>query len=338
MSGKQLVAVGAGHAHLHLARHAGALARRGIALTLIDPGRFWYSGLATGMLSGQYTTHQDKIDPQPLVEPVGRFIRGRVTAIDLTQRHVVLDDGRRMPFDRLSFNVGSEVATHQMDGVEHAWKVKPIQNLARLHDELEHRLKRDHPLRVAVVGAGATGCEVATNLLGLARRLSANLQLQVFSSTQRLMPEAPAGAARFMARTLVQGGALLELHTRIVAVQPDHLRDEAGRTWPSDLTVLATGLNPPTWLHSLALPLGERGGLRVGPTLQSPADPHVFGAGDCIDFAPRALPRLGVFGVRQAPVLLHNLIASFEALALHAYRPQRRWRRGGGGMPTGVCA
>ncbi|MEX0655134.1 MAG: FAD-dependent oxidoreductase [Phycisphaeraceae bacterium] len=322
---RQLVAVGAGHAHLHLAQQAAALARRGITLTVIDPGRFWYSGLATGVLGGQYTADEDTLDPRPLVEPAGRFIRARVASIDLHRRLVSLDDGQRVPFDRLSFNVGSEVATSGIDGVEHAWTVKPIENLARLRDHLEPRLKGDHPLRVAVIGGGATGCEIAANLLGLARRRSATLELHVFTSADRLMPDAPAGASRSMTRVLTRYGASLEFRTRIASVQPDWVRDEEGRRWPSDLTVLATGLTPPRWLASLGLPMGERGGLRVGPTLQSSGDPQVFGTGDCIDFEPRPLPRLGVFGVRQAPVLLHNLIASCNGAPLRSYRPQRRW-------------
>lgn len=324
-SDRKIVAVGAGHAHLHLAQHAAMLARRRISLTLIDPGQFWYSGLATGMLGGQYTAEQDTLDPQPLVEPAGHFIRGRVASIDLKRRLVMLDDGQRMPFDRLSFNVGSEVATHGIHGTEHAWPAKPIANLARLRQVLEQRLRGEHLLRIAVIGGGATGCEIAASLLGLARRMPATVQLRMFTTSQRLMPDAPAGASRRLARVLTQFGALIEPQTRIVAVQPDCVRNEGGRRWPSDVTVLASGLRPPGWLASVGLPMGEHGGLRVGATFQSLGDPHVFGVGDCIDFAPRPLPRLGVFGVRQAPVLLHNLVASIEGASLQSYRPQKRW-------------
>jgi NADH dehydrogenase FAD-containing subunit len=322
---QRLVAVGAGHAHLHLAQRAATLADRGIALTLIDPGRFWYSGLATGLLGGQHTSDEDTVDPQPLVERNGRFIRGRVASVDLHRRVVLLEDGQDVPFDRLSFNVGSEVTGHGIAGTGHAWTVKPIANVARLREAVEQRLKGGRPPRVTVIGGGPTGCEVAANLLGLARRNSAAIALQVVSSAERLMRDAPRGASRCMARVLTRYGASLELKTRLVAVQPDCVRDEGGRRWPSDVTVLATGLTPPHWLTSLGLPLGDRGGLLVGSTLQSPADAHVFGVGDCIDFAPRPLPSLGVFGVRQAPVLLHNLIASFDGRPMRSYRPQRRW-------------
>ncbi len=322
---RQIIAVGAGHGHLHLAQHAAMLAQRGIHLTLIDPGRFWYSGLATGMLGGRYTSDQDTIDPQPLVEPAGRFIRGRVVSIDLQHRLVKLDDGQCVPFGRLSLNVGSDVATHGIEGSEHAWAVKPIANLAGLRDALEQRLSGEGMPRVSVLGGGATGCELAANLLSLARRRSATVHLRLFTANDRLIPDAPTGASRWATRVLKKQGATVQLRTRIVAVAKDSVQDEGGQRWPSDVTVLATGFKPPSWLASVGLPLGERGGLRVGATLQSLGDPRVFGVGDCIDFSPRTLPRLGVFGVKQAPVLLHNLIANIAGDSMRPYRPQSRW-------------
>ncbi|QTF91052.1 MAG: hypothetical protein J5F18_11225, partial [Halomonas sp. BM-2019] len=47
----RLLLVGAGHAHLHLLRHAAAF--EGAEVMLVDPGGFWYSGRAAGMLSGR---------------------------------------------------------------------------------------------------------------------------------------------------------------------------------------------------------------------------------------------------------------------------------------------
>jgi len=217
------------------------------------------------------------------------------------------------------------VAARGIDGAQHAWTVKPIANLARLRQTLEQRWTSGGAIRIAVIGGGATGCEIAANLIGLARRLSATIQLHLFTTGDRLMPDAPAGASRRMLGVLAPAGASVELNTRIVAVRPDGVRDDRGRRWPSDFTVLATGLTPPGWLGSVGLPIGDGGGLAVGPTLQSLDDPHVFGAGDCIDFSPRPLPRLGVFGVRQAPVLLHNLIAGVEGRPPQPYRPQKHW-------------
>ena len=59
-------------------------------------------------------------------------------------------------------------------------------------------------------------------------------------------------------------------------------------------------------------------------TLQSIADERIFAAGDCIRLEGHRLPKLGVFGVRQAPVLLHNLRAFLQGRPLQTFRPQPR--------------
>ena len=55
------------------------------------------------------------------------------------------------------------------------------------------------------------------------------------------------------------------------------------------------------------------------------SDPSVFGGGDCIAIGDRALPRVGVYGVRQAPILAHNLLAALEGRPLRRFRPRRRF-------------
>nr|MCH9784232.1 selenide, water dikinase SelD [Gammaproteobacteria bacterium] len=68
----------------------------------------------------------------------------------------------------------------------------------------------------------------------------------------------------------------------------------------------------------------DQGFVRVNHTLQSPADARVFAAGDCAAF-PDALPKAGVYAVRQAKILARNLAAAAEGQPLSPYRPQRRF-------------
>jgi NADH dehydrogenase FAD-containing subunit len=65
--------------------------------------------------------------------------------------------------------------------------------------------------------------------------------------------------------------------------------------------------------------------LIVDQHLRSVAAPEVHGAGDCIAFHGRPLPRVGVYAIRQAPVLFHNLMAAAEGTPPEAFRPQRRY-------------
>ena len=77
-----VILVGAGHVHLYVAAHAEALVERGARVVLVDPGEFWYSGLATGMLGGMYAPAEDQVDPRALIEAHGgEFIRDRVETV-----------------------------------------------------------------------------------------------------------------------------------------------------------------------------------------------------------------------------------------------------------------
>lgn len=330
MSGniRRLLMIGAGHGHLHLAQHAMQLVEAGLTPTLIDPGRFWYSGMATGMLSGHYEPEQDIVEPAPLIEAHGgHFVCDRAVAIDRTQRMVRLASGHSLHYDWLSLNVGSEVAVDQtVIGLENAWTVKPIANLWRLRSRLEAWFaeRPETPARVVVVGGGATGCEVALNLDALARRHGGRLQLTLISRS-RLMKGYPQAAAHRVMQ-LMRARSLHVLNGCSVArIQQDRVHCDDGQTIAWDNLVLATGLRPPRWLTETGLTISEDGSLVVDDCLRSVDDEHIFGIGDCIRMGNHPLPRIGVYGVRQAPVLLQNLCAAAQEQPLHPYRPQRRY-------------
>jgi NADH dehydrogenase FAD-containing subunit len=66
---------------------------------------------------------------------------------------------------------------------------------------------------------------------------------------------------------------------------------------------------------------GPDGGLLVNRFLQHKQHPEIFGGGDCIYFEDSPLDKVGVYAVRQNPVLLHNLMASLEGGELKAFDP-----------------
>ena len=321
----QILLVGAGHAHLHIARHANRLRQAGADVVLADPGDFWYSGLATGVLGGSYACNQDRVVAKDIIEAAGgRFLRARLTRLDRSAHTAHFSDGTALSYHAISFNIGSQVDASAIPGADRAVTVKPVSNLCDLRMDLERRAEDALPRRVVVIGGGATGCEVALNLQGLARRRGWPLQIAIVSGGDRLLRDFPPGAARWMERKLATLGIEVSKETRVVRMEEHALTLDSGERVPADLAILATGLRPPDLVHQLGLRASDEG-LVVNAHLQSVDDPHVFGVGDCIDFESRALPKLGVFGVRQAPVLLHNLLASMQGMPMRSYQPQRRY-------------
>ncbi len=59
----------------------------------------------------------------------------------------------------------------------------------------------------------------------------------------------------------------------------------------------------------------------VNQYLQCYQYPEIFGGGDCIYFKNQPLDKVGVYAVRENPVLYHNLMALIEGKALHPFDP-----------------
>lgn len=322
-----LALVGAGHAHLYLLTQAEAYRRRNIRVVLIDPGRFWYSGLATGMLSGRNSADEDQLDVAALCRTHGiEHWAGRVRHIDLLKNLLHLDDGLSLGFDRLSLNLGSEVPTPPWVRPISTWTVKPIPRLYELRQHLEQTMKQQRFCPpVVVAGGGVTGIEVAAAIAALARRAGCKPDVTLVGRDPQLAPRLPSAARAALSRHLLARGVRLVLSTALSGQDDDAVFDDAGTRWPCAELVFATGLVAHPLTQTLGLEADPVGGLKVQANLDTPSNHHVFAVGDCAHFLPRPLPKVGVYGVRAAPVLHRNLLASFDGLALEAFKPQERY-------------
>lgn len=311
----RLILIGAGHAHMEALRQADRFQAAGLAVTLIDPGVFWYSGAATGMLSGALSMDHARADPAAVHAGV-EIIKARAEHIDAKARTITLDDGRRLSFDVASLNTGSRIAPSALTETG-AIPVKPVSNLADVRRTVE---QADGRLRLAVAGGGATGVEVALSLASLQRRLSAPVQVML-AAPAPLLSGWPDRASRLAESALAEAGIGWR-RARAERIEAGDLVLADGGREAVDQVIAATGL-------VAQLPRGlDQGpdGLAVGPDLSWLGDPGIFAAGDCahITHAPR--PKLGVFGVRAAPVLIDNLIAAGAGRTdRRRYDPQARW-------------
>ena len=340
---KRVVLLGAGHAHLEAIRKAGAFTRRGIDLIVVAENPYWYSGLATGMLGGSSEPEDDQIDVAALVERGGgTFLDDRVTAIDPASKMVERASGPPLSYGVLSLGLGSEVPLESVEGLAErvagadrsVVAAKPIPNLWRLRQEVEAQLERARqdgepraPIGIVVIGGGVTACEIAANVLGLIEREGAAglATVTLLAREARLVASWPARAARIVAASLRRRGATICAGTTAAQLQDNAVVTTDGRRVPYDIVVAALGLRPSRWIGSAGLPTSPQGALLVDECLRSVGDPDVFGGGDCIAIGDCELPRVGVYGVRQAPILAHNLLATLEGWPLRRFRPQRRF-------------
>lgn len=323
MRRKRVVLAGAGHAHLPILRRAQEFATRDIELLLISPDGFWYSGLATGVLGGQHDKGQNYLNPETLLSP-GQYIRDQVIGLDIAQRRIHLKRGGDISYDVLSFDLGS--VTPILAGDNYGLvAVKPIANLTTLRSMVEDCIRRGAGFDagaggVAVVGSGVTAFEVAANLCALATRLGGRMPISIHGRAP--LSGLPSGARDFLLRQLTAHGVSFHFGADVISADAGCLHMADGTQKSYAIAINATGLVPPPILAALGLPLADNGALLTDENLQ--CDGGIFAGGDCIAFRGHPLAPVGVHAVRQAPILLHNLLATLEGRSLRPFHPRRR--------------
>jgi selenide,water dikinase len=331
---KDVVLVGAGHAHVNVLRTFGMKPEPGVRLTLITRQvHSPYSGMLPGQVAGLYRFDETHIDTGPLCRFAGaRLFQDEAIALDLASRHVVCRNRPPVSFDLLSINIGSTPNTCDVRGAnEHAVPVKPIDGFLDRFETMRARLlAKGQRARVAVVGGGAGGVEL---LLSLERRLRRDfavaghdpgqLSFALVTSSSEVMPSFPKALRHRFAEILVQRGIELLAGAAVIQVGPDALQLEDGSVLPFDEILWTTRAAPAGWLQETGLTLTGDGFIHVGTTLESVSHPGVFAAGDVAALEGYRLPRSGVYAVRQGPVLARNLKRALTGRRLVPYNPQK---------------
>ena len=313
----RIVIVGGGAGGLELATHLGdRLGRRGRAtVTLIDRSRTHvWKPLLHKVAAGTLDPGDHELDYFAQAHWHGfRYQQGEMVGLERAARRlrlapVVDADGavvvpaRAVPYDTLVVAIGSQTNDFGTPGAaQHAISLDSAEQAERFHARLLNTcLKADlEPLApapgalgIVIIGAGATGVELAAELHKVVRELVAygfdridperDLKLTIVEAAPRILPALPE---RLAAATL---GLLERLHVevlsgeRVVEVGAHGVRTASGRVVPAALVVWAAGVKAPDWLRDLdGLESNRQNQLLVTPTLQTTRDEAIFALGDC---------------------------------------------------------
>jgi len=197
--------------------------------------------------------------------------------LDRDRRRVILTDGEQVPYDRLILATGSRPRPWPGAGAE----LDGVHVLRELEDSLALRKALDHGPRVAIVGAGFIGCEVAQT----ARKRGLEVTLIDIASAP-MLPLGPE-LGGWCAALHRDHGVDLRLGTGVTALLGDG-RVEAveltgGERVDADLVVVGLGAVPNTeWLAASGLELNP--GLACDATLTAAGDADILGAGDIVSW------------------------------------------------------
>ncbi|GGK51549.1 NAD(P)/FAD-dependent oxidoreductase [Nocardia camponoti] len=258
----RIVVIGAGYAGLTAAR---ALARktRDASITVVDGrGEFIQRVRLHQAAAGQDVKRLD------LRKSLGRkgieFIQARITAVDPAEKIIALDGEWTLHYDTLVYALGSQADRTSVPGVaEHARFVATVEDVAELSGQ------------IVVVGAGATGIELAAELA----------QAQPNSDITLLGANEPGGWLSAKAHQAIHArltalGVRIVSGAKVIEVRADSIKLDDGTLIPAATTVWTTGFTVPDLARRAGLAVDADGRIRTDDTLRSISHPDIYAVGD----------------------------------------------------------
>jgi NADH dehydrogenase FAD-containing subunit len=323
MMGKHLVLVGGGHAHMVTLANLHTFIDQGHKVTVIGPSNYhYYSGMGPGMLGKTYTPDDIRFATRHVVEKKGgTFVLGKAKTIDPEKRLVYLESRESVSYDVVSFNAGSHVSQDRVsEDRGDIFSVKPIERLLEAQRRIME-LSENKSIHVSVVGGGPAALEVAGNVWRLGKEFCRHMPRISLFAGKELMSRYSKKIRKRARKSLLKRHITIIESGYVKDVKTGQITLETGEESPCDFIFLAHGVHPSEIFKASGLPTGPDGGLLVNQYLQCTEYPEIFGGGDCIYFQNRPLDKVGVYAVRENPVIFANLMASLEGGALTPFDP-----------------
>jgi NADH dehydrogenase len=313
----EIVIVGGGAGGLELATHLGdKLGKKKRAnITLIDasPSHLW-KPLLYEVAAGSLDSYAERLEY--LAQGYWhhfRFRLGRMEQLDRAKQEIgvspTFDENgeeiiprRRFRYDTLIIAVGSVANDFGVPGVsEHCIMLDTPGEAREFHRRHINACLRAHTqtsevkpgqLTVGIVGAGATGVELAAELHDTTRELSTyglenidpdkSLKLLIVEASDRILPGLPPRLSGAAAERLAELGIEAHVNERVVEVRKDGMMTASGKFIPASMMVWSAGIKAPDFLREIdGLETNRINQLVVKPTLQTTRDDNIFALGDC---------------------------------------------------------
>ncbi|NGX17004.1 NAD(P)/FAD-dependent oxidoreductase [Wenzhouxiangella sp. XN24] len=309
----RIVIVGGGAGGIGTATRLGRkLGRKGSAhVTLVDrvESHVW-KPLLHEVATGALDTGIDAVSYRGHAAANGyHFQQGRLAGLDRANRRVVLApiyDGatellpaRDLEYDYLVIAIGSVANDFGIPGVKrHCLFLDDTEQAMGIRKILLNRFlryasheQRQERIKVAIVGAGATGTEMAAEmhhavdqLRGYGYKIDTSLlDVTLIEADERILPKVGRDKiSDSVARELERIGVQVLTNTRVVEVTDRNITFQGGYVVAADIVIWSAGIRGPDVLRELGgLETNRINQLVVRPTAQTTRDDRVFAIGDC---------------------------------------------------------
>ena len=299
-------------------------------IVLVDQSdRFLFSPLLYELLTGELQTWEIAPPFEELLQSTGvRFYQGVVSGIDIDQKLVNVHEGPEIPYDRLVLALGGETPLDLVPGAtSYAYPFRTISDVYRLEERLRFLEESDaDKIRVAIVGAGYSGVELACKL---ADRLGERGRFRIIEIADQILRTSPEFNREAAKKAIEARGVFLDLETKVESIEQNCISLEYKNqldTIPVDLVIWTVGTRVTPVVKSLPLKQNQRGQISTTSNLQVLDHPEIFALGDladCHDIEGQQVPATAQAAFQQADYTAWNIWASLTNRPLLPFRYQQ---------------
>lgn len=323
---KHLIFVGGGHAHLTCLKNMNKFIEAGLRVSVISPSKYqYYSGMGPGLLSGIYSPEEARFNIQEITQRGGgNFIEDKVINLDPKQHLLHLKSGKKVSYDIASFNIGSKIDLENIEIKEsEIIPLKPIVNLLDARKDIETESNKES-ITCTVIGGGAAGVEIAGNLWRLGKKNNMQIKILLLSN-RRILIRYPLKVRKKALDSLRKRNIAVKENLLVKEIIDNAILSNQEKSLKSDYIFVATGVRIAGIFERASLSTTDDGAMLVNLYLQSIDYPNLFGGGDCIDLNLTPLDKVGVYAVRENPILLDNILAYSKGKELREFKPQEKY-------------
>ncbi|MDH3514104.1 MAG: NAD(P)/FAD-dependent oxidoreductase, partial [Gammaproteobacteria bacterium] len=331
--------------------------RKRAQVTLVDTKltHLW-KPLLHEVAAGTFDSHENDVDYIAQAHQHHfEFRLGRMDGLDRERREISLaptldESGREfvprrvLPYDTLVLAVGSVSNDFGIPGVREncvfiddrdqadSFQRAVMRNY--IHAQTHPERSPEHQLQVVIVGAGATGVELAAEMHNMARQLviygfdrinpEKDLKLVIIEAADRILPALPERLSEAAEKQLRKIGVDVYTGRRVTRVIAEGVQTHDGQFFHGSHRVWAAGIRAPAFLHELAgLETSRLNQLVVRPTLQTTRDENIFAIGDCAACpqpgTDRPVPPTAQAAHQQASLLVKSIARRMQGKELRGF-------------------
>jgi NADH dehydrogenase len=278
-------------------------------ITLIEPKQqIECQALYPEYLAGMVRVEDLTAPLKPFCERVGaEFVNEHAIRLE---KNLVICNKSQVEYDLAVIATGAIQNYFDILGADRTFSANSLEGIMKARDFLERR----KPDKIAIIGAGLTGIEIACNLME-----STEANIYLVETKTRMLPQFSENISRMIEKTLSEKGVKTLVSTKVLEIKEDRIELCGGKSMECDMAIWTAGIKPCDLVQSLPFAKWRNEWILADPYLR--ASENIFALGDnaWIEIDGKVASKTAVEAERQARHMARNLAHLAEGKSLKRY-------------------